>query len=108
MTTAELCLISQPEDCFASTRYNITVYDVAGCSVYNQTYITDGVCTQVEVLQNSEDVCAPMEITIDALNPRVTYPTMYYTIGKGVFNMYPNNIIIIVKYTAEICQPMIH
>lgn len=84
MTTGELCLISQPQDCFATTMYNITVYDVAGCSLYTQSDIADGVCTQVEILQNSEDVCASMEIAIDALNPLVTYQTMYYTVDEGI------------------------
>lgn len=85
-TTGELCLTSLPDGCFTTTVYNITIFDVTGCSVYTQYDIDDGVCTQIDnIVQDQNLVCAPYEIVIDAHNELVTYPTKYtyLTVDEG-------------------------
>lgn len=84
-TTGELCLQSIPEDCFATTVYSITVYDITGCSIHTQAGINNGVCTEIEVLRNPDSVCAPFEIAIDAHNTRISYQKVSHTMGEGRF-----------------------
>ena len=84
MTTGELCIMSLPAGCYATTIYNITITDITDYSVATTRGIQDGNCTEVDVLRNENPACAPYMVAIDAYNPLVAYSeTIRRRVGGG-------------------------
>lgn len=76
-TIGEVCpssTLTRP-DCFPTTMYNVSIYDVTGYRVYSETDITDKECITTTILQPSNSVCGPFVIAVEARNPFVRYPS---------------------------------